>query len=185
MSTLSGEVLDSKMLFPIVGQALVEGAVYYNILLEWCQMGLVLLNSSSDVFISLIFLVFSSFSSSSTSSILATVFPLPLSLPRHLLLPTKTIIDRHIWCIYLTYFFFFLGDGELNEMNPECFFTISLIFFSSRYSTWSSLRNRRSSVPRLRGWLTVLSVIVKVSAAADSQIYRSSSLCFKITWTYS
>ena len=138
-------------------------------LLEWYQMGLVLLNSSSEVFISLIFLVFSSFSSSLTSSILAAVFPLPL--PRQLLLPTKTIIDCHIWYKYFSSSLVTVSWIEY-EMNSECFF-ISLILFSSRYSNWFSLRNRPSSAPRLRGWLTVSRVIVNVPATADSQIYRS------------
>ena len=76
---------------------------------------------------------------------------LPFPLPFHLL-STRQLLAASIWCIYLTYLFFYLGDGELNGVWDEfcVLLTISLIF-SSRYSSWSSLRYRHGSVPRPRG----------------------------------
>jgi hypothetical protein len=95
-----------------------------------------------------------------------------------------------------------LGDNELDGVRDElgltrqhkvleiiklltCFLTISLIFFSSRYSFKSSFMKSFMEVPRPRRGPSVSSVMVKVPPAADSQMYCSSSLCLVVTWTFS
>merc|ERR1711988_1025970 len=62
--------------------------------------------------------------------------------------------------------------------NWECFFTSSLIRFSSRYSCWSSLRWSTILVPRVRSALAS-GVTVNEPPAEDSQMYWSSSLCLE------
>jgi len=138
--TLDGEVLDGKMFFPVVGQALVECAILVgsdilrvprpnglglvelfvlggNLLNLLHLLGLVLIVNLLNlglvlVFLGLFLVVLDLLESSQTSIALAVgLFSLTFS----------TSLVTANWMGY--------------EMNSECFLTTSLIFFSSRYSS--------------------------------------------------
>ena len=124
--TLNGEVLDSKMVFPIVGQALVEGAVlvYSDVwwvtspdgfcLVKFFLGGLNLL----DLFSFLLFLLLFFVDLLNLSFLFAVIFFLFLFLVIFNFLQRRLSTATHDAYIN-TYLFFLLGDGELNGVWDE------------------------------------------------------------------
>ena len=135
------------MIFPVVGQALVEGAVLLCgdvgrvaspdrfCLVELLIGDLRLLDLLLLLLFSLILLVVDLFN----FGLFFLVFFCFLFV--FYLLQRRLSMAIHNADAYYTFSTSFVTVSWMGyEINSECFLTISLIFFSSRYSSWSSLR---------------------------------------------
>lgn len=210
--TLNGEVLDGKVVLPVVGNGLVEAGV---LLLGDVLRVPIIKKSQIMVYIVLqcknlpgpdgLLLVELLVLSGGLLDLLGLLGLLARVLVLDLLNLGVTLLD--LLLLVLNLLLGLLGDDELDRVGDElglgdtssafghskrsdpailtCFLTISLILFSSRYSFKSSLMKSFIEVPRPSRGPSVSSVMVKVPPAADSQMYCSSSLCLVVTCTFS
>jgi len=138
--TLDGEVLNGKMFFPVVGQALVESAILVGSDILWVPrpdgLGLVeLLVLGGDLLNLLHLLRFFFVVNLLDLGLLLLVLDLFLVV-FDLLESSQTSVVLNVGLYLLTFSTSLVTANWMGyEMNSECFLTISLIFFSSRYSS--------------------------------------------------
>jgi hypothetical protein len=166
--SFDGELLDGEVVFPVVGEGLVEGRVLLLGDVLWLSGpdGLDLVETSNSWETSLTVLVFFSFFSSLSSLISSSFFS--SSFFFSFSSSSSSVISLSL---------VFSTNSSIGKlMNSECFLTRSLMLFSSRNSLLSLFRYEDDLGASLDVLVALFLEMVKVPPASDSHLHLLESL---------